>query len=108
LNDATFFLPPENVFAPRTRLDAEVSAVKAKLKMFLEKITQEKYLKEKNRNRTVCARKRTVCAPRGCAEKFPYPNIGTHARVKMFRFGLVQFGCRRVDTPSPLINNRWT
>jgi hypothetical protein len=55
LNDATYFFPPGNVFAPRTRLDAEVSAAKAKMKMFLEKITEEKYCAEKNRKRTVCA-----------------------------------------------------
>jgi hypothetical protein len=38
-NDATYFVPPEKVFAPRTCLDAEVSAVKAKFEMFSKKIT---------------------------------------------------------------------
>jgi hypothetical protein len=111
LNDATYFVPPEKVFAPRTCLDAEVSAAKAKWKMFFEKSAREKQREAKIRKRTLFARKRTVCAGRERAKNSPHPNNGTQLRVKMFQpasLGPAQLGCRRVDTLAPLINNRWT
>jgi len=58
--------------------------VKAKCKMILKKITEEKYYEEKNRKRTVFVRKRTVCAGRGCTNECAHPNISTQLRVKMF------------------------
>src|SRR5580693_4826212 len=74
------FFPPGNVFAPRTCLDAGVSAAKAKSKMFLEK-TRESNIAKKKSGSEHCSCESGHCARRANGRKNPHIRILVRRRV---------------------------